>query len=113
MADENIDSRIIKELRNRDFIVISIREKYGGMPDEDVLYLCKDNKAILLSEDKDFGEWVFAYDFKDVSVILLRYNPIDLQKIIPSIINLLSEHDSELISKFVVITTNKIRIRNI
>ncbi len=56
MTDENIDSRIIK-LRNKQYNVLSVQEQFSGMPDEEILYICKNYDAVLITEDKDFGEW--------------------------------------------------------
>lgn len=54
IADEDIDSRIIKALRNMAVEVISIAEHYSGISDEDVIQLAQETKRIILTEDKDF-----------------------------------------------------------
>ena len=41
VADENIDTEIIVELRERGFHVLSISEDFSGIPDEDVLKTAK------------------------------------------------------------------------
>ena len=61
LADENVDYQIIKNLRNKGFNVISILENYRGTPDKEVLNLAMNKEALLLTEDKDFGEWIFAH----------------------------------------------------
>ena len=50
---------------------------------------------------------------KGISVIFLRYDSRDLVKITDSLIKVLNDYGSSLYGKFVVITVNKIRIREI
>jgi len=113
LADEDVDYRIIKELRQRGFEVFSILEEDKGISDKQVLNIAKGQEALLLTEDKDFGEWIFAHKQKKVSVILLRYSHIDLQYIINNLIDVLKKYESALQNKFVVISKNKVRIREI
>lgn len=111
IADENIDYRIIKALRKVSIDVISVCEDYTGICDEDVIFLSKELKRVILTEDKDFGDWVFAHKIKGVSVILLRYNFKDVEKIIPILCKLISEKQETLDGKFSTITIYKIRTR--
>lgn len=110
LADEGVDYRIIEKLREQGFVVISVLEKCPGISDKDVLELAQQEKALLLTEDNDFGELVFAHKEKNSGVIFLRYDRKEIQDISASLINVLSYKDS-LYEKFIVITVNKIRIR--
>jgi predicted nuclease of predicted toxin-antitoxin system len=60
LADENVDFRIVTTLKNKTFDVISVLREYQGVSDEDVIGIAKRFNAILLTEDSDFGHWVFA-----------------------------------------------------
>lgn len=73
LADENIHGFIIKTLREADFEVIAVAQTSKGIKDENVIQLALQNNYLLLTEDKDFGEWVFAHHVKDLSVLFLRY----------------------------------------
>lgn len=73
VADENIDQRIIYFIRSLDVDVLSIREKSPGISDNEVIQLAISLKALLITEDKDFGELVFSHNIQECSVILLRY----------------------------------------
>jgi len=110
LADENVDFRIVKEIRNNNFDVISILEKYRGMADKDVLQMAKDNHALLLTQDRDFGILVFAYKEKNTSIIFLRYDHTKVTEITQAIITVLNQYGSELYGKFVTITPSKIKI---
>ncbi|MGR3178623.1 MAG: DUF5615 family PIN-like protein [Candidatus Anammoxibacter sp.] len=56
VADESVDHRIVKILRNDGFDVASVVEKYAGVSDKEVLELARKDNAILLTEDSDFGK---------------------------------------------------------
>ncbi len=111
LADESVDFRIVKALRNKGFEVISVAEENPGIPDKDVIDYSKDNNALLLTEDSDFGEWVFVHKVRSVSVIFLRYKTEEIERISNSLVKTLIDYGVSLSGKFVVITLNKIRIR--
>jgi predicted nuclease of predicted toxin-antitoxin system len=113
IADENIDNRIIKAIRAIPIHTISVFESYRGINDEDVLFLSKELEKIILTEDKDFGEWIFAHKVKGVSVIFLRYHYSETDEIIKILVKLLKDNKDRLYNKFTTITINKIRAREI
>lgn len=59
VADENVAYRVIKALRIKGFEVISISEDNPSITDDNVLQYAYEQKAILLTEDSDFGELIF------------------------------------------------------
>lgn len=113
LADENIDQRIIEALRENDYELRSVRELNRGIRDEEVIELSRNPPRLILTEDKDFGEWVFAHNVRDISVILLRYHFTDTSRIILILLDLLANRQEDLFGKFTVLTTQKIRIRHI
>ncbi|MDQ1265465.1 MAG: hypothetical protein QG635_615 [Bacteroidota bacterium] len=113
IADENIHSEIINSLRDAGHDVLSIIEQYSGISDENIINLSIENKRIILTEDKDFGEWVFAHNIRNISVIFLRYNHKDLQGIKTALLSVLSNNIDALFGNFITITINKIRIRSL
>ncbi len=113
LADEDVNFKIVKKLRIEGFKVTSILEEFKGLDDKEILNITKEKQFVLLTEDKDFGEWVFAHHKTDVSVIFLRYKAKDFEAITDSIIKILNKYGDLLLNKFVVITPNKIRIREI
>jgi len=112
VADECVNFNIIRKLRDNGFEVYSILESNSGSSDEKVIAIAKEKKAILLTEDSDFGEWVFAHKIKDISVVFLRYSSSDLAFFSQTIINIFSRKEA-LYGKFIVLTHKKIRIREI
>lgn len=113
LADESLDFRIVIGLKNKGFNVISVLKDYQGISDSKVLDLARHFNAILVTEDSDFGEWIFAHKESGVSVIFLRYKSEEIKSIEGSLINLLDKYGSSLYGKFVALTVKKVRIREI
>ena len=100
LADENINTRIIEEIRKIPVEVFSIVENYQGISDEEVIILSKSPPRIILTEDKDFG-------------ILLKYKFNELNVITEVLINKLSQNISQFSGSFTTITPKSIRIRKL
>ena len=113
LADENVDFRIIRQLREFQISVLSVMESQPGISDEKVIKLARKNNAILLTEDSDFGELVFSHKYKNVGIVFIRYVNEDLPQIVRNLIKVISQYDQSLYNKFVVITPSKIRIRDL
>ncbi len=113
VADENINFNIIKKLRDEGFNVCSIMEDHGGIDDEAVITLTKEKKAILLTEDSDFGEWVFAHGIKNICVVYMRYHHSEVDVIIHNLLQLLQTKKYNFKNSFFVLTPKKMRIRSI
>lgn len=113
LADENIDKEIIKAIRATGLEVLSIFESHQGIDDFQILELSRNPPRIILTEDKDFGEWVFAHRVKGVSVLFVRYTFAETPEIIKMLIYLLSADIDSLKGKFTTVTTRKIRSRDI
>lgn len=113
IADEHIDDRIIKAIRKIPINILSIKESYRGLDDEGIIFLSKELDKIILTEDKDFGEWVFAHKIKGVSVIFLRYHVSETDKIAEILVDLLKQKKQKLKNKFTTVMINKIRFRDI
>ncbi|TGL58313.1 DUF5615 family PIN-like protein [Leptospira sarikeiensis] len=113
LADENVDFRIIRKLRESGYKVFSILEDCRGVKDSQIVSLTYKLDCILLTLDKDFGEWVFAHKQTLNGIIFLRYHAKDFQKIPDAIATLLQNQGENLRGKFVVLTLKKVRIREI
>ncbi|GBD86636.1 hypothetical protein BMS3Abin03_00557 [bacterium BMS3Abin03] len=111
LADENIDRQIVETLRDQGNNVIYIPEINPGINDEKVLEIAKENKAILITSDKDFGELVFRRKLISTGVILIRLHGYSTKRKQIIISDFLSNHSSEIENSFSVITKDNIRIR--
>jgi len=111
LADENIDHSLIESIRELGMEVYSVYELQRGIPDASIIELARNPPRIILTEDKDFGEWVFAHHIKDISVLLLRYHFKDTENIRQILLRILSDTSINLFGKFTTITIHKIRTR--
>ena len=113
VADENVDQVLIDRLEKRDYKILSIREHHAGVSDRRFIEIAKSNQGPVITEDKDFGEFVFSHNIKDCSIIFLRYDKADYDQIEKNIIKALQYYYDNPGQFFIAITKKKIRIRKI
>lgn len=61
LADESCDFAVVKALREAGHDVAAVRDSSRGAADEVVINLAVRENRILLTEDKDFGQLVYAH----------------------------------------------------
>jgi predicted nuclease of predicted toxin-antitoxin system len=71
MADENFPRRAVIALRESGFDVAWITEEAPGASDDEVLASCSAGGRVLLTFDKDFGEFAFRKRLPATSGIVL------------------------------------------
>lgn len=113
IADENIPNLFVAGLRNLGFDVLSIHESHRGTRDQHIIEIVRHHSGILLTEDKDFGEWVFAHGVIDISVIFLRYNKHERTVVFDSLQKTLKLCAQDPVRRFITITGKKIRSRSL
>jgi predicted nuclease of predicted toxin-antitoxin system len=113
LADESCDFLIVRTLRSLEYDVLSVAESFPSASDQEVLQHATKEKRILLTEDKDFGEWVFAHGENISGVILIRFPGNARTQLGEDIRLLVDVHGSELIKSFAVLEPGRARIRNI
>ncbi len=114
IVDENIPFEMQRKLTAQGFEIISIFEKFRGIEDFGIIQMAQLNEnAVILTEDKDFGEWVFAHHIKNISVVFLRYHFTEIEIIIDIVVNLFKNRQNELLNKFTTVTRRKIRTRDL
>jgi predicted nuclease of predicted toxin-antitoxin system len=109
VADESVDFRIVVQLRQIGLTVYAIVEQQPSIKDEEVLSIANENDALLITEDKDFGELVFRLQLPHRGILLIRI--ADVQKKIASVVRTIAKYHAELLNKFSVINGNKLRIK--
>lgn len=91
-------------------------EAAPGISDEEVIALAKEKKQVLITEDEDFGEWVFAHRAQGLTIIFLRYGKEDYPAVLQYLAGLLRQLESAPGSagnEFITINKNKVRRRRI
>lgn len=112
-ADESCDFAFVRGLRSIGFDVKAVVEDKPGTPDPEVLKAAVSENRILLTEDKDFGEWIFAHKSATAGVILIRYPSNMRSAMIELMIVLVNRHGNELLGKFTVLEPGRARIRSV
>lgn len=63
LADESVDRGNVVRLRQDGHEVTYVAEMPPGIMDEEVLVLAREDNALLLTADKDFGESIFRQGY--------------------------------------------------
>src|SRR5215211_4522952 len=100
LADENVESEMVSALREAGHDVTDIKEITPGIDDITVLTLAKDTNAILMTNDKDFGELVYRDRLTSGGVILMRFGGIELSKRADLMRGVLADRGLDLIGAF-------------
>jgi predicted nuclease of predicted toxin-antitoxin system len=73
LADESCDFAVVRALREAGHDVVAIAEVFRGIDDEQVIVKAKIDKRIVKTEDKDFGQLVYAGVRQASGVIFIRF----------------------------------------
>ena len=110
LADESCDFVIVRALRAAGHDVKAVAEVASGAMDDVVLELASRERRVLLTEDKDFGQLVFAAGTSTYGVIFFRY-PATARSLLPQVIlDLVNTQQERLLGAFVVVQPSRIRI---
>ncbi len=110
LADESVDFNIVRRLREDEYEVHAIIETSPGIVDEEVLDAANRLEAILLTEDRDFGELTYRLQIPNHGIILLRMSGENLEKRISQLYALFENYEDKLADSFSVVTIRKIRV---
>jgi len=111
VADESVDFRIVTYLREAGFEVKSIVEENPSISDEKVLEQAFASNALLLTEDKDFGELTYRLKKRNKGIILIRLYGVSIADKIKKIESVMNNYLKGLHGKFTVISKEKVRIK--
>lgn len=111
LADESVDYRIVRFLREQDFTVIAIIDNDASISDVEVLQKAKEANVLLITEDKDFGELVFRLKLRHSGILLLRFFNLEIQIQNDKILETLNNHSGKLFNNFSTLTEKRLRIR--
>lgn len=73
LGDSNIDADIIKWLRTQGHDVLWAVDLPPSMSDADILSIANQQKRIVITYDRDFGDLVFRSRLVTQGIVLLRY----------------------------------------
>lgn len=109
VADESVDFRIVTALRKLGLLVHAIIEEQPSISDEAVLRIAFEMEAVLITEDKDFGELVFRLRLPHKGILLIRIE--ERGSAIQKVAEVIASHIDELRDHFSVLNERKLRIK--
>jgi predicted nuclease of predicted toxin-antitoxin system len=111
LADENLEMQVIERLRQDGYNVLAVIEMEPGISDELVLERANQISALLLTNDKDFGELVFRLKRLTAGVVLLRLAGLSNSEKSALVVQSIRQHGDKLVNAFTVISPRNLRIR--
>ena len=110
LADESCPGPAIRALREAGHDVIAIAETAAGATDEEVLDRSLIEGRVLITEDRDFGNLVYARGRQSAGVILLRFPNSARQAKPATLLEAIAVLGSRLQSAFTVVEPGRVRI---
>ena len=111
VADESVDSGIIIQLRQTGIGVVSISEISSGIKDSEVLKIAAENRCLLITEDKDFGELAYRLKLVHRGILLIRLSDITRKERIALVAETIEKHFEMLQNNFSVLSKSGLRIK--
>jgi predicted nuclease of predicted toxin-antitoxin system len=111
VADENVDRRIVARLRQDGHAIDWIAECSPGVPDEEVLRRAAGANAVLITEDKDFGELVYRRGVAHAGVLLVRLEGLDNDAKAEVVSQAVRSNEADLPGAFAVVSPDSVRLR--
>ena len=110
LADESCAGPVIRALRKAGHDVVATAEVAKGATDEQVLERALNEKRVLITEDRDFGELVYARGRSSAGVILVRFHNRARRAKPPTVVEAVTKLGSRLQEAFTVVEPGRVRI---
>ena len=111
LADECCDHGLVEAMRQSGYDVLFVLEAKPRATDDDVLALAFNERRILITEDKDFGELVYRLKKPAHGIILMRIDVKNRSGKWPRLKKLLDSYGERCTGRFVAVDENKFRFR--
>jgi predicted nuclease of predicted toxin-antitoxin system len=111
LVDTGVGARVEAWLHDEGHDVAAVRLLNARMPDEDILALAVGEGRLVLTMDKDFGEWVYASGRRHCGVLLLRLQDADGALKAAVVAEIFGSHAQELPGRFSVYRSGRLRVR--
>lgn len=110
LADESCDFSVVRVLRAAGYDVLAIAEFAPQTGDPEVMKLAVREGRVLLTEDKDFGQLVYAGAHESNGVILIRFPSTDRAELPNKALQAIRNLGDRLAGAFIVLEPNRVRI---
>lgn len=111
LVDESAGQAVVEQLRVLGHDVEAVGELMPQALDDRVLEYAWQERRILVTNDRDFGDKVYREGRPHAGVLLLRLADDRAATKVRIITALLAAHSDQLAGRFVVVTERSIRIR--
>jgi len=110
LADESCDFAVVRAMRAAGHDVRVVAEVCRGAPDDQVVEFALRESRVLLTEDKDFGQLVFASARESPGVIFIRFPASVRKTMTDSVVRFVEENSAKIEGRFSVVQPGRIRI---
>ncbi len=111
LLDESVEYRLLPFLKDLGHDVTAIGYDYPpSLKDQAVLAIANNEKRILITNDRDFGELIFRQQLSHQGVIFFRLKKASIQAKCNRLQKVLNQYADQL-QYFLVVTVKGIRIR--
>lgn len=111
VVDESADFEIVRVLRENGCEVYAVAESSPALADAAVLEIAVAKNALLITEDKDFGELVFRLQMPHRGILLLRMIGLNSSEKGSITSKVIQQYAAELKDVFSVLDERQLRIR--
>jgi predicted nuclease of predicted toxin-antitoxin system len=113
LADECIAASLVAFLRDAGHDVLYIAEAAAGLSDPDVIVLALQEKRLLLTEDKDFGDLVFRRERAVPGLVLIRIDTDNSRLKATRLAAAIDRYGEGLFGRYMVIEEGRFRSRRV
>jgi predicted nuclease of predicted toxin-antitoxin system len=111
IADECVSPSIVARLRDSGHDVLYIADIAPGTSDSDIVERADQERRLLLTEDKDFGELVFRWRRAVPGIVLLRIVPERRGQKWTRLAAAIGRYGETLLGRYTVVEDDRIRSR--
>ena len=113
LIDENIEQSIVEFLKSKQYDILIVNKKYYGKKDEFLINKANEENRIIITNDNDFGFFVYRCNLSCCGIILFRYKKFEIYQKISALETILRFSSDKIYNHFIVASENKIRIKEI
>jgi predicted nuclease of predicted toxin-antitoxin system len=110
LADESCDFAVVGALREAGHDIASIAEGHAGITDHEVMAVAAREGRTVITEDKDFGQLLFAGERRVVGCVLLRYPSAARSSMGLDVVKLVELLGDRLAGSFVTAEPGRVRL---
>lgn len=111
LVDVGVGKKVESFLFESKYDVKSVRDIDHRMKDSEILKTANEDKRIVITMDKDFGELIFNSGLTYYGVLLLRLDSSNSEEKVKIIKEILTKYEDSLQNNFCVYQNSRLRIK--